>query len=95
MGQHVGDAFDDDIFTSLEFMVDPDGDPATFDDVPDVVQNSWGIHEGFVGYFDCDTRWLEAVLTSKPPASCSPGRPATRAPTRARSARPPTTPPPG
>ncbi|RKZ16324.1 hypothetical protein DRQ50_06295 [bacterium] len=55
------DAFDNAILVSLEFMTDPDGDPATSDDVPAVVHNSWGIHAGFEGYFDCDSRWWDAM----------------------------------
>jgi hypothetical protein len=49
------------VLASLEFMTDPDGDPSTTDDVPDVVQNSWGINEGFHGFFDCDSRWWDAI----------------------------------
>ncbi len=56
-----GTAFDNAVIASLEFMADPDGDPATFDDVPDVVQNSWGVNEDFTGYFDCDSRWWIAI----------------------------------
>ncbi|MBU1072471.1 S8 family serine peptidase, partial [bacterium] len=40
----TGTAFDNAVITSLEFMADPDGNPGTFDDVPDVVQNSWGVN---------------------------------------------------
>ncbi|HOZ08075.1 MAG TPA: S8 family serine peptidase, partial [candidate division Zixibacteria bacterium] len=31
------------IFDAFEWAVDPDGDPTTFGDVPDVVNHSWGI----------------------------------------------------
>jgi len=57
----AGEAFDNAVIASLEFMTDPDGDPGTTHDVPDVVQNSWGVNEGFAGYFDCDTRWWVAI----------------------------------
>ena len=30
-------------------------------DVPDVVQNSWGVNENFSGYVDCDSRWWSAI----------------------------------
>jgi subtilisin family serine protease len=30
------------IIASFEWAIDPDGDPATIDDVPDVINNSWG-----------------------------------------------------
>ncbi len=57
----VGDIFDNGTLASLEFMADPDGDPATIDDVPVVVQNSWGVNEEYEGYYDCDSRWWEAI----------------------------------
>lgn len=57
----AGSAFDNAVIASLEFMADPDGDPGTSDDVPDVVQNSWGVNEGFTGYYDCDSRWWAAI----------------------------------
>lgn len=55
-----GTSFDNVIINALEFMTDPDGDPQTVEDVPAVVQNSWGVHEIF-GYFDCDSRWWDAI----------------------------------
>jgi subtilisin family serine protease len=64
INQGVGSAFDADIITALQWFADPDGNPNTVDDVPDVVQNSWGINEGFSGsppYTDCDTRWWSAI----------------------------------
>jgi subtilisin family serine protease len=61
IGQTVNDDFDNDILDCLEFFTDPDGDPATLDDVPDVVQNSWGVNEQFAGYVDCDSRWWDAI----------------------------------
>jgi len=32
-----------DILQAFEWAIDPDGDPETIDDVPDVINNSWGI----------------------------------------------------
>ena len=61
LAQDTGPEYDSDILRSLEFMSDPDGDPATSDDVPDVVQNSWGVFELFPGYVDCDSRWWDAI----------------------------------
>lgn len=58
--QSVGPAFDFDIIMCFQWFADPDGDPATVDDVPDVVQNSWGVNE-YLGYDDCDTRWLPFI----------------------------------
>jgi bacillopeptidase F len=59
--QYSGPEFDADVITSLEFMADPDGNPATLNDVPAVVLNAWGIDESYEGYFDCDNRWWDAM----------------------------------
>ena len=61
IGQGANEEFDNDILTAFQWLSDPDGDPSTIDDVPDVVQNSWRVHEGFPGYEDCDPRWWEAI----------------------------------
>ncbi len=52
--------FDNGVIAALEWFADPDGDPETSDEVPDVVQNSWGVNESF-GYPDCDDLWWEAI----------------------------------
>jgi len=57
----TGVDFDNGVIASLEFMADPDNNPSTLDDMPVVVQNSWGVHEGFSGYYDCDSRWWDAI----------------------------------
>jgi len=57
----TGAAFDNGVIASLEWMADPDGDPGTIIDVPAVVQNSWGVNENFSGYYDCDSRWWDAI----------------------------------
>lgn len=62
INQGVSSGFDNDIITSYEWFADPDGNPGTTDDVPDVVQNSWRINEGFPGdYTDCDDRWWNVI----------------------------------
>ena len=95
IGQGVGSEFDNDVITSYQWFADPDGDPFSVDDVPDVVQNSWRINEQFGGnYQDCDTRWWAAmdnveaagtVLTfsagNEGPGSFTIGSPADRAAT--------------
>ncbi len=53
--------FDNDIIECFQWFADPDNNPETIDDVPDVVQNSWGVNENFTGYFDCDDRWWEVI----------------------------------
>jgi subtilisin family serine protease len=62
INQGVGPEFDNDVFGAFQWFADPDGDPGTTDDVPDVVQNSWGIDSRFgYDYQDCDYRWQEAI----------------------------------
>ena len=62
INQGVGSGFDNDVITCFQWFMNPDGDSQTMDDVPDVVQNSWRINEGFGGdYTDCDTRWWAAI----------------------------------
>jgi subtilisin family serine protease len=61
INQGTGTAFDNDVIASFQWFADPDGNPFTVDDVPDVVQNSWGVNEGFAGYSDCDSRWWAAI----------------------------------
>jgi bacillopeptidase F len=46
-----------DALLSFQWIVDPDGDPSTVWDVPDVCSNSWGVTTGH-GYPPCDqTFW--------------------------------------
>lgn len=53
---------DNGIIAGFEFFADPDGDPNTTDDVPDVIQNSWGIPpSNITGYPACDSRWWEVI----------------------------------
>ena len=60
INQSVSTEFDNDVIASLEWFADPDGNPETTDDVPCVVQNSWGVFEG-LGYPDCFSFWWEAI----------------------------------
>ncbi|UCB53353.1 MAG: S8 family serine peptidase, partial [Candidatus Zixiibacteriota bacterium] len=62
INQGVGPEFDNDVLGAFQWFADPDGNPGTTDDVPDVVQNSWGIDGRFgYDYQDCDYRW-QAVI---------------------------------
>ena len=62
INQGVGPEFDNDVLDAFQWFADPDGNPATTDDVPDVVQNSWGIDGRFgYDYTDCDYRWQMAI----------------------------------
>jgi subtilisin family serine protease len=62
INQGTGSGLDADILDGFQWFADPDGNPGTVDDVPDVVQNSWGVYSGFSGYQDCDPRWDTAIL---------------------------------
>ncbi len=71
INQGVSSEFDNDVITAFQWIADPDGDPQTVDDVPDVVQNSWRINESFPGgYQDCDPRWW-AVMDGCEAAGCA------------------------
>jgi len=60
INQSVGSGFDNDVLTGLQWFSDPDGNSNTTDDVPDVVQHSWGVFEG-LGYPDCFSLWWMAL----------------------------------
>lgn len=65
----AGDLFEQDegyVSTAIkifEWLTDPDGDPGTITDVPDVVVNSWGIDTGFddQGRLVCDPIFDQAL----------------------------------
>jgi subtilisin family serine protease len=59
--ESVSSEFDNDILAAFEWFADPDGDPQTVEDVPHVIENSWGVSENFPGYHTCDDRWWEAI----------------------------------
>jgi subtilisin family serine protease len=62
INQGVSPAFDNDVLGAFQWFTDPDGNPGTTDDVPDVLQNSWGIDSRFgYDYQDCDYRWQAAI----------------------------------
>ncbi|MCA9783038.1 MAG: S8 family serine peptidase [Candidatus Cloacimonetes bacterium] len=61
INQSVGAGFDNDVLDALQWFSDPDGNPDTDAEVPDVIQNSWGVAEFFSGYVDCDSRWWTAI----------------------------------
>ncbi|MBM4117602.1 hypothetical protein FJ251_07615 [bacterium] len=60
IGQGVGSAFDNDVIAAFAWLADPDGDPDTLDDVPDLVMSAWGVNE-VLGYADCDSRWWTVI----------------------------------
>ncbi|MCK4403673.1 MAG: S8 family serine peptidase [candidate division Zixibacteria bacterium] len=48
-----------DILSAFQWAVDPDGNPETLDDVPDVINNSWGIPPGYKPA--CDQTFWNAI----------------------------------
>lgn len=48
-----------DILAALQWIVDPDGNPETMDDIPDVVCNSWGVSQEIIN--PCDKMFFEAI----------------------------------
>jgi subtilisin family serine protease len=48
-----------DIISAFQWAVDPDGNPETTDDVPDVINNSWGIPPGIKPA--CDETFWDAI----------------------------------
>ena len=48
-----------DILNAFDWALNPDGDTATVDDVPDVICNSWGIPRGI--WADCDQTFWNAI----------------------------------
>jgi len=51
---------DNNIIAAFEWLADPDGDPTTTDDVPDVCHNSWGVTPS-AGYPNCDATWWAVI----------------------------------
>lgn len=50
-----------DALAAFQWAVDPDGNPETIDDVPDVVSNSWGISPIFHDVPPCDETFWDAI----------------------------------
>ena len=46
---------------ALQWSADPDENPDTIDDVPDVSSNSWGLAPSFPGVDECDARYWQAI----------------------------------
>lgn len=54
--------FTNDVLHAFQWMADPDSNELTIDDVPDVVQNSWGVNGSFPGFSDCYSSWNNAII---------------------------------
>jgi subtilisin family serine protease len=50
---------------SFQWIADPDGNPNTLDDVPDVVSNSWGVDGRFTGFLDCSNHWNAVIYNAE------------------------------
>lgn len=50
-----------DIIEAFQWAINPDGDPNTSDDVPDVISNSWGVPKGL--FSPCDDTFSEVIET--------------------------------
>lgn len=61
INQGVGNAFDNDVINAYQWFANPDGDSTTLNDVPDVVQNSWGVNIG-LGYVECWDLWNATIV---------------------------------
>lgn len=72
LDQNYGDPFENfenDVVSAYQWFFDPDHNPETLDDVPDVIQNSWGIQQQLYG--QCYPLW-NGVITN-----CEAGGPVT------------------
>ena len=58
--QGVSSNFDNDIIDAYQWFADPDNNVNTMDDVPDVIQNSWGVNTS-LGYVQCFDFWNTVV----------------------------------
>ncbi len=67
--QPVSHEFDSDVIAAFQWVSDPDENPQTIDDVPDVVMNAWRVNE-LLGYPDCDARWW-AIIDACEAAGCA------------------------
>ena len=64
INQGVGRPFDQDVLDAFQWLADPDGDSTTVDDMPDVVQNSWGVFANIGNdptYTACFSNWNGAI----------------------------------
>jgi Subtilase family len=52
-----------DTIGGFQWAADPDGNPATMDDVPDVVNNSWGLAQYYYG--TCRTDWNTSISATE------------------------------
>ncbi len=61
INQGVSGNFDNDIISDYQWFADPDSNVNTMEDVPDVIQNSWGVFTG-LGYAQCFDLWNTFIM---------------------------------
>ena len=61
INQGVGSPFDQDVLDAYQWFADPDGNVNTTEDLPDVIQNSWGVTSTMPGYTACFATWNTAI----------------------------------
>jgi len=59
-----------DAIAAFEWTADPDGDPGTMSDVPDVSSNSWGLSPFYHGVSKCEDPGLWSVIDNVEAAGC-------------------------
>ncbi len=59
-----------DAIVAFEWTADPDGDPGTFSDVPDVSSNSWGLSPFYHSVSKCEDPGLWSVIDNVEAAGC-------------------------
>lgn len=60
LSEGLGHEFLMDLYDCFQWFIDPDGDPGTVDDVPDVILCAWGVNEA-LGFPDCDPSWWPLI----------------------------------
>ena len=60
LSEGLGSEFLMDLFDCFQWFIDPDGNPETTDDVPDVLLCAWGVNEA-MGFPNCDSAWWPMI----------------------------------
>jgi len=60
--QGGGDELNNDVLDAFQWFADPDENPYTIEDVPDVVSNSWGVSPSVGPYTWCFNLWNDVII---------------------------------
>jgi len=60
--QAGGSELDNDVLHAFQWFADPDDNPLTIEDVPDVVSNSWGVSPSVGSYPECFNFWNDVII---------------------------------